>query len=144
MKIYFETKEETIKKLVLKSKSLIIRVKRELNQEIDKFVLARQVSDLYYSLFYLAEALLLIKGEFKIKKHSTVNYLISKHYKELSYTFGNLFRLRNEADYTLDFAVTKEEIEQLIKEVKEFYNKTLEYLKKEKIINEKEMEDLKL
>ena len=146
MIIYFDTKEETIKKLIMKSKSLIKKVSIELellSEQLDNFMLTREVSDLYYAVFYLAEVLLLIKGETKIKRHSTVNYLISKYYRELSPSFSNLFRLRNEADYSLNFEISEEEIRELLKEAKKFYEKTLEYLKKENVLSEEEIRELK-
>jgi uncharacterized protein (UPF0332 family) len=147
MNIPHESKEETIKKLVKKSKELLLIIEKELEiLDLDKFnfVLNRKVSDLYYCAFYLAEVLLLLRDITKIKKHSTVNYLLSKYYKEYSPMFSNLFRLRNKVDYSLDFTITRKEVEQLLKEVKEFYEKVLEYLKEREVLNEKEIEELKI
>jgi len=147
MNIPHESKEETIKKLVKKSKELLLIIEKELEiLDLDKFnfVLNRKVSDLYYCAFYLAEVLLLLRDITKIKKHSTVNYLLSKYYKEYSPMFSNLFRLRNKVDYSLDFTITRKEVEQLLKEVKEFYEKVLEYLKEKEVLNEKEIEELKI
>ena len=136
--------KEKIINLIRQSKSLLKLVQYEIeNLELDNFALKRKISDLYYVSFWLTETLLLTKNITNMKRHITIIFQFNKNF-DFYNPIGKLFNLRNKADYDSFYETSEEEVEQLIKEVKEFYNKTLEYLRKERIFNEKEIEELKL
>jgi len=74
--------------------------------------------------------------------HGGVKALFFRYFPEFknySKLIEKTYNLRYESDYKLQINVTTEEVEQLIKEVKKFYNKILEYLKDKGIISEKEI-----
>ena len=135
-----------IKECVLYARDLIKRVEYDLNfLEINQYqkILNRIISDIYYISFHLTSALLLSKDIKDIKRHTTLIYEFSQNF-DFYNPIGKLFNLRNKADYDRFFQINEEEVEQLLKEVKEFYEKVLEYLKEREVLNEKEIEELKI
>jgi uncharacterized protein (UPF0332 family) len=144
MKTNEKNKKEVIKMLVEQSKSLLKTVCYELeNVILDKYSLKRKISDLYYIVFWLTEALLLSKDIKDIKRHTTLIYEFNQNF-DFYNPIGKLFNKRQKADYRIYAFFDEEEVEQLLKEVKEFYKKVLEYLKEKKILTEKEIEELKI
>ena len=105
---------------------------------------------LYYSCFNLMHALLLTKED-KIKNYPTSHggvkalfFRLFSEFRDYSKLIEKTYNLRHEMDYKLKLDVKKEDIEKLLESVREFYLRTLEYLKKKDVLSEKEIEELKL
>lgn len=89
---------------------------------------------LYYSLFYMCEALLLSHG-ISAHTHSGVSRMISLHYinkgildKQDSKLIGNIFRMRISGDYDDCMDWTEEDVLPKIPEVKDLLDKMVKLI----------------
>jgi uncharacterized protein (UPF0332 family) len=94
------------------------------------------ISRIYYSFFYIAKALLLLKG-LDFYKHSAVISFFNKEFikeKIFDYKyfqiFNELFELRQESDYGLDEEFKKEDVAVYVEKAKEFLEEAKKYLGK--------------
>lgn len=119
-----------IENLVQKSKRSFSAAERLFREGDYDFAASR----LYYSLFYLAEALLLTK-KISYSKHSAVITGFYEHFvrtdvfsKELHKTLHDAFNLRQEGDYGSEMDVSKEAVQETIIKAMEFIKKGIHYL----------------
>jgi len=114
-------------------------IKAEKNIEIAEKLLESGYFDvsnsrIYYSFFYIAKALLLLKG-LEFYKHSAVISFFNKEFikeKIFDYKyfqiFNELFELRQESDYGLDEEFKKEDVAGYIEKAKGFLEEAKRYL----------------
>jgi uncharacterized protein (UPF0332 family) len=103
---------------------------------VDKDKADMAVARAYYSMFYIAEALLNEKG-LKFNKHSAVHAAFGEHFaktKEMSAKFHrwllNSFDKRQIADYDVDGEIERDVAVNAIHQAREFLEAAREYLKK--------------
>ena len=123
----------------------------EINQIIDKaersLKIARDiflkkeydfaVSRAYYTIFYMAEAVLLTK-KLSYSKHSGVISAFGRYFvktgvfdKKLQTILKNAFKRRNIGDYEFEISVSKEEAEEVITDAEKFFQNVKDYLERE-------------
>jgi uncharacterized protein (UPF0332 family) len=97
---------------------------------------AGAVSRAYYAAFYIAEALLLSKGE-TYKTHKGVIAAFGKTFVKtgefparFQKFLNDAFRVRMKADYETYFEITRDEVQDLVREAEAFLAAAEEYLKK--------------
>jgi len=93
------------------------------------------VSRAYYSMFYMAEAVLLTKG-LSFSKHSGVISGFNQHFIKtgiFEYKYYEMLRFafeqRNIGDYRFLQQVSKETAQRVVNEARQFLEETKEYLK---------------
>ena len=96
------------------------------------------VSRTYYAMLYSAQAILLTKN-LSFSSHKAVISAFGKHFiktdilaKEMSRELNRAFEKRQIGDYGYTFVISKQEAEGILKNGKNFVEKIVEYLKKEK------------
>lgn len=95
------------------------------------------VSRAYYTMFYLAEAVLLTKG-LSLSKHKAVISAFGEHFAKTKLLPLHLHRylidaydIRQKGDYEADTSITHEKTEEVIKWADEFIEEVRNFLKKE-------------
>jgi uncharacterized protein (UPF0332 family) len=94
------------------------------------------VSRAYYTIFYMAEAVLMTKG-LSYSKHSGVIAAFGQQLiktgvldKKMHTILKNAFKRRNIGDYEFNITITKEEAERVINDAEEFFQTVRDYLEK--------------
>ena len=119
-----------IEKIIDKAKRSLETAKRLYQDGDYDFVASRA----YYSMFYMAEAILLTK-EFSFSKHSAVISAFGKNFIKTG-IFPNkyhqmlidAFRTRNIGDYGYEEDVTGDEADIILKNAEQFLGKVEEYI----------------
>lgn len=108
---------------------------REAELLLEKELYEGTTSRLYYAAFHLAQAVLLTEG-LEPKTHKGVLFLFRKNFVEkghfnprFSQILARAEKYREEADYRHDMTFTRELAEQDSKEVREFMDGCLAFLK---------------
>ncbi|MEW6203036.1 MAG: HEPN domain-containing protein [bacterium] len=124
-------KRKEIEKLMEKSESNYRSAKMNYDQEFYDAALSRA----YYSMFYLAEAILLTK-DLRFSKHSGVISAFGQHFAATGEVDPKLHRLlieagkeRNEGDYDYMVEISEREVGDVLKIAKEFNDEIIAYLK---------------
>jgi len=92
------------------------------------------VSRCYYAMFFMAEALLLVK-DITASTHKGVIALFGEHYittgiieKELGKSLRRAYDLRQKGDYSTGFMVKESEAKEILEQAKDFISKIEKYL----------------
>jgi len=128
---------EESKELIRYRISKAYTVYEEAQALFDLNLLFGTTNRLYYSCFYVVLALLFLKG-LNSKTHKGVMVLFYKNFienqifdKKWNNIYHRVFDLRNEGDYMDNVEIEKEEVQELMIEVKEFIDTIQEYISKE-------------
>lgn len=126
-----ENENKEIKELMEKAKTSIAATESLFGDGFYDFSASRA----YYTMFYATQAVLLTKN-LSFSKHSAVISEFGRHFiKEhllplkLHRYIANAFDLRQAGDYGSVSVVSKDEVEKLIKQTKEFIKIIEDYLK---------------
>ncbi len=91
----------------------------------------------YYTMFYMAEAVLLTK-DLSFSKHSGVISAFGQHFvkseifdKKYQKMLSEAFEIRNIGDYSFSRKISKEESERIFKNAEEFLMETEKFLKRD-------------
>ncbi|MBW1856598.1 MAG: HEPN domain-containing protein [Deltaproteobacteria bacterium] len=91
----------------------------------------------YYTMFYMAEAVLLTK-DLSFSKHSGVISAFGQHFvkseifdKKYQKMLSEAFEIRNIGDYSFSRKISKEEFERIFKNAEEFLMETEKFLKRD-------------
>ncbi|MBI4125705.1 MAG: HEPN domain-containing protein [Deltaproteobacteria bacterium] len=109
-----------------------LKVAKELHQSGDYDF---SVSRSYYAMFYVAEALLKMKGE-SCSKHAATLAAFYKHYvrsgllsRKYHQMLNDAYELRNDADYLIPDAISKKDSEKTLSDCEEFLKVTERFFK---------------
>ena len=123
---------EEINKLIHKGDQSLEAARRLFNDGYYGF----SVSRAYYAMFYLAQALLLIK-ELSFSKHSAVIAALGQHFvrtelfpEQLYQHLRHAFDQRNISDYEIDREVSREEAASLLDKAEAFIKHAERFLNK--------------
>ena len=125
--------KEEITEIILKAKrSLNASQKLYEDKEYDF-----SASRAYYTMFYMAEAVLLTK-DLSFSKHSGVISAFGQHFvkseifdKKYQKMLSEAFEIRNIGDYSFSRKISKEESERIFKNAEEFLMETEKFLKRD-------------
>ena len=119
---------------------LIVKARETLanaDYDVDGGYYAGAISRVYYAAFYVAEALLLTKGEF-YKTHKGVIAAFGKAFIKTGVfpvgfqkLLNDAFRVRMKADYETYFEISGDEVRALVREAVDFLAAAEEYLNKD-------------
>jgi uncharacterized protein (UPF0332 family) len=94
------------------------------------------VNRLYYCIFYILSALA-VKYDFKTSKHNQLIGWFNKNFinenllkKDFGKFIHKIFDYRNKADYDFYTIFNEEQLKQIYKEVKEFVEEIINFIKK--------------
>jgi len=123
--------------------SLIERAKKYLKSSktlLEEGDYESAVSRAYYAMFYSAEATLLTKS-LSFSSHRGVISAFGKHFvktdifpREMSRELNRAFEKRQLGDYEYTFVISKDEAEEILDKGKQFVEKVIQYLKKNKFL----------
>lgn len=98
------------------------------------------VSRLYYAMFYSVEALLLTEG-LSFSSHKGVIAAFGKHFiksglfpKEMGKELDRAFEKRQLSDYEYNFAISRNEAEEMLQTGKNFVRRIISYLEEKKTL----------
>jgi uncharacterized protein (UPF0332 family) len=123
--------------------SLIERAKKYLKSSktlLEEGDYESAVSRAYYAMFYSAEATLLTKS-LSFSSHRGVISAFGEHFvktdifpREMSRELNRAFEKRQLGDYEFTFVISKDEAEEILDKGKQFVEKVIQYLKKNKFL----------
>ena len=118
-----ETERQQMSKLYITKAHESLRAAKTIKNEFPDISISRS----YYSMFYAAQALLILEGVTGLHRHEGVNVKFSQLFvktgefpKDVFRMMGNLEQFRYKADYDPSASFTAEEVEKHINNAKIF------------------------
>ncbi|HHE04695.1 MAG TPA: HEPN domain-containing protein [candidate division WOR-3 bacterium] len=125
---------EEINKIIEKAERSLKTAKELFNKGDYDFAVSRA----YYTMFYMAEAVLMTKG-LSFSKHSAVISAFGQHYiktgiidKKYHKMFSDAFEIRQIGDYNFLREISEEEALIVVKNAEDFLNEIRRFLNREK------------